>query len=219
MATYKEIKGTQIEAVASDPSNPVEGQVWYNSTSAVVKGSIRTGAAAWATATAMSTTRWGGGASSVSPQSDAIMASGADTANVELYNGTNWTEVNNVNQKRYGMWGTGTSTSMIVFGGNIPGASPTASGDLNSTELWNGTNWTEVNNLNEVKRYPGGAGSSNTNSLCFASFNGTNQDLQQLELVQIIQLHFVQEEMLQVVQMDLQKQKVGMELIGQKLMI
>jgi len=123
MATYKEIKGTQIEAVATDPSNPVEGQVWYNSTSNVLKGSIRTGAAAWATANAMSTGRWGGGASSVSPQSDAIMASGANTANVELYNGTNWTEVNNVNQKRYGMWGTGTSTSMIVFGGNIPGSS------------------------------------------------------------------------------------------------
>ena len=32
MATYKEIKGTQIEAVSSDPSNPVEGQVWYNTT-------------------------------------------------------------------------------------------------------------------------------------------------------------------------------------------
>ena len=88
MATYKEIKGTQIEVLSSDPSNPVEGQVWYNSTSNVLKGSIRTGAAAWATANAMGTGRWGGGASSVSPQSDAIMASGANTANVELYNGT-----------------------------------------------------------------------------------------------------------------------------------
>ena len=39
MATYKEIKGTQIEVLASDPSNPVEGQVWYNSTSNVLKGS------------------------------------------------------------------------------------------------------------------------------------------------------------------------------------
>jgi hypothetical protein len=38
MATYKEIKGTQIEVLESDPSNPVEGQVWYNSTSNVLKG-------------------------------------------------------------------------------------------------------------------------------------------------------------------------------------
>ena len=38
MTTYKEIKGTQIEVVSSDPSNPVEGQVWYNSTDQAVKG-------------------------------------------------------------------------------------------------------------------------------------------------------------------------------------
>ena len=37
MTTYKEIRGTNIEAVASDPSNPVEGQVWYNTTTNVVK--------------------------------------------------------------------------------------------------------------------------------------------------------------------------------------
>ena len=38
MTTYKEIRGTNIEAVASDPSNPVEGQVWYNTTTNAVKG-------------------------------------------------------------------------------------------------------------------------------------------------------------------------------------
>ena len=40
MTTYKEIRGTNIEAVASDPSNPVEGQVWYNTTTNVVKGLV-----------------------------------------------------------------------------------------------------------------------------------------------------------------------------------
>ena len=49
MTTYKEIKGTQIEVLASDPSNPVEGQVWYNSTSNVLKGQAATTAGAWAT--------------------------------------------------------------------------------------------------------------------------------------------------------------------------
>ena len=176
MATYKEIKGTQIEAVATDPSNPVEGQVWYNTTSNVLKGSTRTSAGAWTTTTAMSTTRWGGAASSVSPSSSAIMATGASTVsdvNTESWNGSSWTELNNVNEGRYGVWGTGTTTSMIFFGGNDPGASPTASGDRASTELWNGTNWTEVNNMNSVKRYPGGAGADSTASLSFGSFNGT----------------------------------------------
>jgi len=38
MATYITIKGIQIQSLASDPANPVEGQVWYNSTSATLKG-------------------------------------------------------------------------------------------------------------------------------------------------------------------------------------
>ena len=37
MTTYKEIKGTQIEAVATDPSNPVEGNLWYDTTNDVLK--------------------------------------------------------------------------------------------------------------------------------------------------------------------------------------
>ena len=38
MANYKDIHGTNIETVASDPSNPVNGQVWYNSTDQELKG-------------------------------------------------------------------------------------------------------------------------------------------------------------------------------------
>jgi hypothetical protein len=31
MTTFKEIRGTTIEVVSSDPSNPEPGQIWYNS--------------------------------------------------------------------------------------------------------------------------------------------------------------------------------------------
>ena len=57
MTTYKEIKGTQIEVVSSDPSNPVEGQVWYNSTDQAVKGQSVTTAGSWATVTSLNTAR------------------------------------------------------------------------------------------------------------------------------------------------------------------
>ena len=50
MATYKEIRGSQIEAVATDPSNPVEGQVWYNTTSNVLKGRSSSPAGSWSSA-------------------------------------------------------------------------------------------------------------------------------------------------------------------------
>ena len=37
MATYKGIKGFKVQNLASDPSNLVEGEVWYNSTTALLK--------------------------------------------------------------------------------------------------------------------------------------------------------------------------------------
>jgi len=38
MATYITIKGIEIQTIAGDPANPVEGQVWYNSTTGTIKG-------------------------------------------------------------------------------------------------------------------------------------------------------------------------------------
>jgi hypothetical protein len=38
MTTFKEIRGTAIESVSSDPSNPEVGQIWYNNTIGVLKG-------------------------------------------------------------------------------------------------------------------------------------------------------------------------------------
>jgi len=38
MATYIAVKGITIQVIAGDPANPVEGQVWFNSTSSALKG-------------------------------------------------------------------------------------------------------------------------------------------------------------------------------------
>ncbi len=38
MATYITLRGMEVEVVEADPSNPVEGQVWYNTTTNVIKG-------------------------------------------------------------------------------------------------------------------------------------------------------------------------------------
>ncbi len=55
MATYKEIKGTQIEVLATDPTYPLEGQVWYNSTDNVVKGQATTTTGSWASSPSVNT--------------------------------------------------------------------------------------------------------------------------------------------------------------------
>jgi hypothetical protein len=63
MATYKGIQGFTIQNLSADPSNPIEGQVWYNSTSNVWKVEEATAAGAWATGNNMNTARDGlGGA-------------------------------------------------------------------------------------------------------------------------------------------------------------
>ncbi len=38
MTTFKEIRGTTIEVVSSDPSNPELVQTWYNNSSGTLKG-------------------------------------------------------------------------------------------------------------------------------------------------------------------------------------
>ena len=46
MADYKGIKGFTIQTIAGDPPKPIVGQVWYNSTSTVMKGR-KLSAAGW----------------------------------------------------------------------------------------------------------------------------------------------------------------------------
>jgi hypothetical protein len=57
MATYKGIKGFSIQNLSADPSNPIEGEMWYNSTSSVWKVEEATAAGAWATGNTMNTAR------------------------------------------------------------------------------------------------------------------------------------------------------------------
>jgi hypothetical protein len=59
MATYKGIQGFTIQNLSADPSNPIEGQVWYNSTSNVWKVEEATAAGAWASGGPLNTTRTG----------------------------------------------------------------------------------------------------------------------------------------------------------------
>ena len=38
MTTFKGIRGTTIRSASTDPTNPETGQIWYNSTTAQLKG-------------------------------------------------------------------------------------------------------------------------------------------------------------------------------------
>ena len=186
MTTYKEIHGTNIEVVSSDPSNPVEGQVWYNSTTNVLKGEAQTATAAWSSGGALNSARFvlGGGGS----QTAAIAFGGVQytppavsRAYTELYDGTSWTEVNDLNtaRERCSSAATTNTASLCIAGVVYPGATT-----KNLTENWNGTNWTEVNdtNLSEGGRFGFGTpsaaviagGGSPPNMNVTETWNGTN---------------------------------------------
>ena len=118
MATYKEIHGINIEAVSSDPSNPVEGQVWYNTTSNVLKGERPTLLGSWATGGSLNTARYGAGSAAASNTAAVVFGGYPPIRDeTELYNGSSWTEVNDMNQANSFVVGTGTSTAAIGFGG------------------------------------------------------------------------------------------------------
>ena len=76
------------------------------------------------------------------------------TANTESWNGSAWSELNNLNTARYATGAAGTPSHGLAFGGSP--ASPNA-----ITEDWNGASWVEVADLNTARDpYGGGAGSA-----------------------------------------------------------
>ena len=183
MTNYKNIHGTNIEIVSSDPSNPVNGQVWYNSTDGKLRGSAVSPAGSWASGNNLNTARFGG-YGGVGIQTAALLAGGetgtAVTGKTESYDGTNWTEVNDMNTDRREHATAGSYTSAITAGGNNRTA------EIANSESWNGTNWTEVNDLNSGRNALSGAGTDSTSALAFGaespsptkafteSWNGTN---------------------------------------------
>ena len=95
--------------------------------------------------------------------------------NTESWDGSTWTEVNDLNTARNGFAGNGTSTSALGYGADDPARSAI-------TESWNGTNWTEVGDLNTAKRALQGVGADNTSALAFGGETAPTENLTETEL-------------------------------------
>ena len=175
MATYKATKGLKVQSLASDltASSTTTGEVWYNTTSNVIKY-VAEGGGAWATGGAMNTGRFNQGCSGASNTAALIFAgynnnpSAVYYALTESYNGTSWTEVADVTRAtgRGTVTGFGSQTSAIVAGGNPPATTAL-------TESWSGTSWTEVGDLNNGRDTMASAGTANTAGIVFGGTYGT----------------------------------------------
>jgi serine/threonine-protein kinase PknK len=168
--------GTYTEEWTTAPTNSLalqEGMLWFNSTSQTLKGygtAAGIPAGTWASGGTMNQGRLAG--SMGGTQTDAIygggLIPGGSTVDAETYDGSTWTEVNNMSTARYAGTGFGTSTptTMIVAG---IGPGPTVYG---VSEAYNGSIWTEVADLNTSRWYLGSASSgTNTDGLVFGGFN------------------------------------------------
>ena len=111
---------------------------------------------AWSSGGYLNSSKNGMGAATKGANTSGLVFGGSTTTLVnetESYNGTAWTEVNNLNTARTNLRGGGTSTSAIAAGGSLPPAS-------NSVEEWNGSNWTETTEVNTARYQMAGCGSN-----------------------------------------------------------
>ena len=49
MSTYYGVKGQKVQGISSDPTNLTTGQIWYNSSTQVIRVRTVLGSNAWAT--------------------------------------------------------------------------------------------------------------------------------------------------------------------------
>ena len=156
MSTYKSIFGQKIKKVSSNPSNPIEGEMWYNTAT----GSLtvqKLVAASFSSGGSMGNARYGGQyfgtgkSSQVACGGQPTAGPPNNTANSETYNGTSWSEGNNLNTIRINGAGGGTETAGIVAMGRTPP-------DTTATEEYDGSSWTSVTSSPEAKYRKVGAG-------------------------------------------------------------
>ena len=140
MATYKEIKGVTVQTKDEDPVLNV---------------------GTWSSGGSLNTARYRGGSSGTTTAG--LVYTGRTptyVANTESYNGTSWTEVNDVNNTSYA--GGGSPAGSYTAALKSSGKSGPSSFQTN-TEVWDGSSWTEVNNNNTGRDGIMGAGTSTSN--------------------------------------------------------
>jgi len=152
---------TYMTSAANNTAALIAGGSPYTTATEEFNQSINTiTAAAWASSGALNTARWGSAA--MGTQTAGLLAGGATSPKVnnsEEYDGTSWTEGDNLNTGR-GLMAAGTNstqTAGLAFGGTTS-TGPDNSGITNATEEYNGSSWTSVNNMNYSSRNFGGAG-------------------------------------------------------------
>ena len=175
MTVYRTLQGYRIKYLSSDPSNFKEGEIWYNATSSTLK--VAPLIEAWASGGNLNTAREV--RSGEGTQTAGLSFGGADataspySVNVsEEYNGTSWTEGNNLNTARLGMFSFGGSQTAAVGSGGATDAGPATPHRTAATEEYDGTNWSNGEDMGTA-RFGGGATGTLPAGLAVGGSDGT----------------------------------------------
>jgi len=160
MATYRSIVGLKIKKRSSDPSNPVLGEMWYNTTSGTLK--VRGfGSATWSSGnTAPGAYMSFAGAGTQSAYIKTMGNDGSPAPNpvandTAIYDGTNWTSGPSNPLSRRDPGGFGIETAAIFFGGQKDTPEPQRA---ITAQTWDGSSFTSVPNMNHRRRTCNGTG-------------------------------------------------------------
>ena len=165
MAKYSDIKGFTVQTLSSDTAASQAATGSWSSGGSLNEGRVELRGAG--------------------SQTSALIFGGDDSpvvAITEEYNGTAYTEVNDLNTARSLLGGAGANAeACLAFGGQVSGG-----GLPQATEVWNGSSWTEVNEMNTGREgiadngistaalASGGKNPSSTSLDVVESWNGTN---------------------------------------------
>ena len=181
MANYRATFGKKIKFLTSDlsMSTATEGEIFYSDTAKDFK--VGVSLTAWSSGPSMNKARQGIMGASAAPATAAIGFGGyappigpnasGGRAQTEEYDGSSWTEVGDLNTKKFSGAGFGTQTAAIKTGG-VDGPYP-ATRSVNRTESWDGSSWTEVGDLNTARSNTGGAGVDSTSALAYGGYTTT----------------------------------------------
>ena len=95
MATYKELHGINVQYRSSD-ATALEGDVWYNSNTGLLK--MYGSAGSWASGGNINTARAYLGVTGTQTATLAVGGNAPEKDETEEYDGSSWTEVGDLNQ-------------------------------------------------------------------------------------------------------------------------
>ena len=168
MATFKEIRGQLIKKYTTNPTNPLEGQIWYNSDTGTLKGVVTS--SAWSSASPLSTGRESMGRGGT--QTDALVFGGDGDGPTpvfrfnatEEYNGTGWATGGDLPVSINNIAGSSAGSTTAAFG-----AGGYITAKQSATYEYDGSTWTSGGALGTARSFTPGVGAGTlTAGLVFA---------------------------------------------------